>query len=42
VRWGDRAGGKKWKRDFDQLRTEIIPGYDPNVIPTTEPTTNPA
>lgn len=40
VRWGDRVGGKKWKRDFEQLRGEIIPGYDPNVI-TTQPTTEP-
>jgi tetratricopeptide (TPR) repeat protein len=35
VRWGARVGGKKWKREFEQLRSEIIPDYDPNVIPTT-------
>jgi hypothetical protein len=40
VRWENRVGGKKWKKDFEQLRNEIIPGYDPSVInpPTTEPT----
>ncbi|MBC8105560.1 MAG: hypothetical protein H7Z14_03130 [Anaerolineae bacterium] len=43
IRWGDRAGGKKWKKDFEQLRSEIIPGYDPNAIPppTTTPSTIP-
>jgi hypothetical protein len=40
VRWGDRVGGRKWKRDFEQLKNEIIPGYDPDVI-TTQPTTGP-
>jgi hypothetical protein len=42
VRWGDRVGGKKWKAEFDKLRREIIPDYDPTAAPTTEPTTSPA
>ncbi|CAN5390680.1 hypothetical protein BH09PLA1_BH09PLA1_12720 [soil metagenome] len=38
VRWAERVGGKKWKKDFEQLRNQIIPGYDPSVIaPATEP-----
>ena len=40
VRWGERVGGRKWKAEFDKLRNEIIPGYDPNVLtPSTAPTT---
>jgi len=39
VRWGDRVGGKKWKAEFEKLRKEIIPDYDPNAAATTEPAT---
>ncbi|MGH7178778.1 MAG: tetratricopeptide repeat protein [Tepidisphaeraceae bacterium] len=37
VRWSDHVGGTKWKKDFAQLREELIPGYDPEHIPTTRP-----
>lgn len=28
VRWGDRVGGTMWKKEFDQLRQELIPDFD--------------
>ena len=42
VRWGDRVGGKKWKDEFVKLKSEIIPGFDPNALPpATAPATQP-
>ncbi|HEY1628959.1 MAG TPA: hypothetical protein VGF52_03815, partial [Tepidisphaeraceae bacterium] len=27
ITWGDRVGGKKWKSQFEALRTELIPDF---------------
>ena len=29
IRWGDHVGGKKWKDEFDKLKTELIPDFNP-------------
>src|SRR5439155_10743811 len=29
VRWGVRVGGKKWKAEFDKLKSELIPDFTP-------------
>lgn len=36
------VGGKKWGPDFDQLRRELIPDFDPAAIPASQPATRPA
>jgi hypothetical protein len=38
VRGGDSVGGKKWHADFEKLRADVIPDFDPNNIgPATAP-----
>jgi hypothetical protein len=29
VRWGDRVGGKKWRDEFNKLKSELIPDFVP-------------
>ncbi len=29
VTWGDRVGGTKWRVQFEQLRQELVPEFDP-------------
>lgn len=29
ITWGSRVGGKKWKAQFDELRKQIIPDFQP-------------
>ncbi|HEV2295582.1 MAG TPA: hypothetical protein VGR35_17165 [Tepidisphaeraceae bacterium] len=43
IRWGDQVGGKKWGPEFQKLRQELIPNFDPNADPDTAaaPTTEP-
>jgi hypothetical protein len=40
VRWGDQVGGKKWGAEFQKLRQQLIPNFDPNADP--DATTAPA
>jgi hypothetical protein len=42
VRWGDRVGGTKWKAEFEALRKELIPDFNPKDLDssTTAPTTS--
>ena len=35
ITWGDRVGGKKWKAQYEQLRRELVPDFDPHAISTT-------
>ncbi|HVT90218.1 MAG TPA: hypothetical protein VHD56_15305 [Tepidisphaeraceae bacterium] len=35
VTWGEHVGGKKWKREFEQIRSELIPDFKPS--PATTP-----
>jgi hypothetical protein len=36
IRWGRDVGGKKWSPEFEKLRQELIPDYNPDTaIPTT-------
>jgi hypothetical protein len=37
ITWGARVGGRKWKAEFDALRKELIPDFDPTLPPTTQP-----
>lgn len=30
IRWGDQVGGKKWGPEFQKLRQELIPDFDPD------------
>ncbi len=29
ITWGPRVGGKKWKKEYEALRTELIPDFKP-------------
>jgi hypothetical protein len=42
VRWGDQVGGKKWGPEFQKLRQQLIPNFDPNAEPTEASTTQPS
>ena len=46
VRWGRDVGGKRWSPEFEKLRAEVIPDFDPNVLgvetPATTTTTAPS
>lgn len=33
VRWGDRVGGTKWKAEFESLRQELVPEFNPDPLP---------
>ena len=39
IRWGDHVGGNKWKEQFDQLKSELIPDFAPPKLDasTTQP-----
>jgi hypothetical protein len=39
VRWGTEAGGKRWSPEFQKLRTELIPDFNPDALgaETTQP-----
>jgi hypothetical protein len=37
VRWGDRVGGSQWKSQFESLRKELIPDFDPKAPATNAP-----
>jgi hypothetical protein len=41
IRWGSHVGGTRWKAEFDKLRQELIPDFNPESPPTatTEPAT---
>jgi lipopolysaccharide biosynthesis regulator YciM len=41
VRWGREVGGKKWSPEFEKLRAERIPEFNPDdvAVETTQPTT---
>ena len=41
IRWGREVGGKRWAPEFEKLRVELIPDYNPDAaLPgTTNPTT---
>jgi len=42
VRNGDNTGGKKWHADFEELRKEVVPDFDPNnLAPATAPAAAP-
>jgi hypothetical protein len=32
VRWLDRVGGRKWKKEFAELKRELIPDFDPQRV----------
>ena len=36
---GQKIGGKKWHADFEKLRAEVIPDFDPNILtaPASQP-----
>ncbi len=40
IRWGDRVGGSLWKSQFESLRKELIPEFDPKDPASTAPPTN--
>jgi hypothetical protein len=40
IRWGDHVGGKKWTGDFEKLRLELIPDFNPPQLD--DATTKPA
>jgi hypothetical protein len=38
IRNGDKIGGKKWHEQFEKLRADVIPDFDPNnLVPATAP-----
>ncbi len=40
ITWGDRVGGRKWKDEYEKLRQELIPEFqpEPGAVPaTTQP-----
>lgn len=39
ITWGPRVGGKRWKQQYEALRTELIPDFNPEEAapPTTVP-----
>ena len=39
IRWGEEVGGRKWGPEFEKLRQELIPDFDPDADP--EATTAP-
>jgi hypothetical protein len=47
IKWGHDIGGKKWSGQFEQLRQQLIPDFNPDALPAatepaaTEPTTAP-
>jgi hypothetical protein len=48
IRWGRAIGGPKWSPQFEQMRKELVPDFDPDAMATTlpggaasEPATNP-
>jgi hypothetical protein len=41
VRWGRDVGGKRWSPEFEKLRAEMIPDFDPNTLAVETPTTVP-
>lgn len=41
VTWGDRVGGRRWKQEYEQLRKDLIPDFDPSQITAGEPLASP-
>ena len=39
VRWGRDVGGKRWAPEFEALRKELIPDFNPDAAATTAPAT---
>lgn len=37
IRWGKDLGGKKWSPEFEKLRVELIPDFNPDQPATTTP-----
>jgi hypothetical protein len=37
IQWGRNLGGAKWSPQFEQMRKELIPNFNPDVLPTTAP-----
>ena len=42
IKWGRDIGGKKWSGDFEKLRQELIPDFNPDTLPAaSEPVSTP-
>src|SRR5205085_1208761 len=42
IRYGRDVGGKKWSPEFEKLRQELIPDYNPDTaLPATQPSSAP-
>jgi hypothetical protein len=37
IQWGRNLGGANWSPQFEQMRKELIPNFNPDVLPTTAP-----
>jgi hypothetical protein len=42
VRWGRDVGGKRWSPEFEKMRAEFIPDFDPNALAVETPATAPS
>jgi len=42
IQWGRDVGGKKWSPEFEALRKELIPDFNPDELAATQPASQPA